>query len=37
MNHGLYRSSRPEVLCKLGVAKNFAKLTGKHSGRGAFL
>ena len=25
-----YRSSRPEVFCKNGVLKNFAKLTGKH-------
>ena len=25
-----YRSSRPEVLCKKGVPKNFAKFTGKH-------
>ena len=25
-----YRSSRPEVFCKEGVLKNFAKLTGKH-------
>ena len=26
----IYRSSRPEVFCKKGVLKNFAKLTGKH-------
>ena len=25
-----FRSSRPEVFCKKGVVKNFAKLTGKH-------
>ena len=25
-----YRSSRPEVFCKKGVLKNFAKFTGKH-------
>ena len=25
-----FRSSRPEVFCKTGVLKNFAKLTGKH-------
>ena len=25
-----YRSSRPEVVCKKGVLKNFAKFTGKH-------
>ena len=24
------RSSRPEVFCKKGVLRNFAKLTGKH-------
>ena len=24
------RSSRPEVFCKKGVLKNFAKFTGKH-------
>ena len=24
------RSSRPEVFCKKGVLKNFAKITGKH-------
>ena len=24
------RSSRPEVLCKKGVLRNFAKSTGKH-------
>ena len=25
-----HRSSRPEVFCKEGVDKNFAKFTGKH-------
>ena len=25
-----YRSNRPEVFCKKGVLKNFAKFTGKH-------
>ena len=25
-----FRSSRPEVFCKKGVPKNFAKFTGKH-------
>ena len=25
-----YKSSRPEVLCKKGVLRNFAKFTGKH-------
>ena len=24
------RSSRPDVLCKKGVLRNFAKFTGKH-------
>ena len=24
------RSSRPDVFCKKGVIRNFAKLTGKH-------
>ena len=26
----IYRSSRPEVLCKKGVLRNFTKFTGKH-------
>ena len=26
----LSRSSRPEVFCKKGVLRNFAKFTGKH-------
>ena len=26
----IFRSSRPEVFCKKGVLKNFAKFTGKH-------
>ena len=26
----IYRSSRPEVFCKKGVLRNFAKFTGKH-------
>ena len=25
-----FRSSRPEVFCKKGVLRNFAKFTGKH-------
>ena len=25
-----YRSSRPEMFCKKGVLRNFAKFTGKH-------
>ena len=25
-----FRSSRPEVLCKKGVLRNFTKFTGKH-------
>ena len=28
--YGIYRSSRPEVFCKKGVLRNFAKFTGKH-------
>ena len=31
-----YRSSRPEVFCKKGVLKNFAKFTGKHLGQSLF-
>ena len=27
---GRYRNSRPEVFCKNGVLRNFAKFTGKH-------
>ena len=30
MNWSIIRSSRPEVFCKKGVLKNFAKFTGKH-------
>ena len=26
----IFRSSRPEVFCKKGVPRNFAKRTGKH-------
>ena len=26
----LYRSSRPELFCKKGVLRDFAKFTGKH-------
>ena len=26
----IFRGSRPEVFCKKGVLKNFAKSTGKH-------
>ena len=29
-NSGLYRSSDPEVFCKRGVLRNFAKFTGNH-------
>ena len=32
-----HRSSRPEVFCKKGVPKNFAKFTGKHLCRSLFL
>ena len=30
------RSSRPEVFCKKGVLKNFAKCTGKHLSQSLF-
>ena len=30
------RSTRPEVFCKKGVLKNFAKFTGKHLCRSLF-
>ena len=30
------RSSRPEVLCKKGVLRNFTKFTGKHLYRSLF-
>ena len=33
----LNRSSHPEVFCKNGVLKNFAKFTGKHLCQGLFL
>ena len=29
-DYKLYRSSHPEVFCKKGVLRNFAKLTGEH-------
>ena len=32
----LYTSSRPEVFCKKGVLRNFAKFTGKHLCQGLF-
>ena len=32
----LYTSSRPEVFCKKGVLRNFAKFTGKHFRQGLF-
>ena len=32
-----YRSNRPEVLCKNGVLRNFAKFTGKHLRQSLFL
>ena len=31
-----YRSSHPEVFCKKGVLRNFAKFTGKHLCQGLF-
>ena len=30
VKHMHYRNSRPEVFCKKGVPKNFAKFTGKY-------
>ena len=30
------RSSHPEMLCKKGVFRNFAKFTGKHLGQSLF-
>ena len=35
--HAKYRSSGPEVFCKNGVLRNFAKFTGKHLWQGLFL
>ena len=32
-----YRSSRPEVFCKNGVLRNFAKLAGKRLSQSLFL
>ena len=32
-----FRSSRPEVFCKKGVIRNFAKFTGKHLCQSLFL
>ena len=34
--HERDRSSRPEVFCKKGVLRNFAKFTGKHPCQGLF-
>ena len=31
-----YKSSSPEVFCKEGVLRNFAKFTGKHLGQSVF-
>ena len=33
----LSRSSRPDVLCKKGILKNFSKFTGKHLCQSRFL
>ena len=35
--HSADRSSRPEVFCKKGVYKNFARRTGKHLCQSLFL
>ena len=32
-----FRSSRPEVFCKTGIIRNFAKFTGKHLCQSLFL
>ena len=32
-----FRSSRPDVFCKKGVLRNFAKFTGKHLRQSLFL
>ena len=32
-----FKSSRPEVFCKIGAPKNFAELTGKHLCRSLFV
>ena len=37
MNYNGYRSSCPEVFCKKGVLKNFAKFSGKHLCQSLFL
>ena len=36
ISHNLYRGSRPEVFCKKGVLRNFAKFTGKHQCQSLF-
>ena len=33
----MFRSSRPEVFCKKGILKEFAKSTGKHLCQSLFL
>ena len=35
-NLWIYRSSRPEVFCRKGVLRNFAKFTGKHLWKSLF-
>ena len=30
LRESIYKSSRPEVVCKIGLLRNFAKFTGKH-------
>ena len=36
-NKTICKSSRPEVFCKKGVLRNFAKFTGKHLCQNLFL
>ena len=37
VNNSIPRNSRPEMLCKKGVLRNFAKFTGKHYCQSLFL
>ena len=36
MHSSSFRSSHPEVFCRKGVLRNFAKFTGKHLCQGLF-
>ena len=37
LTHFIFRSSRPEVSCRKGVLRSFAKFTGKHQRQSLFL